>query len=138
MRTQIGLLSIVGFFGLLASAAAQTPSSPAIGAQFDGTYQLVSSVKANQTHVARGGKMGYCPDRTPGPLTIVHGHLQYTTETGHPFAGMVNPHGEFAMRRTAADEFEMHVSGNVDANGTIHAHQRGNSCSYHFVWQKQS
>ena len=138
MRSQIGLLSIVGVFGLLAAAAAQTSSPPTAGASFDGTYQLVSSTKANQTYMARGGQMGHCPDRTPGPLTIVHGRLQYNSETGHPFAGMVNSQGEFAMRRTAANASEMHVSGKVDASGTIHAHQRGNSCSYYYVWQKRS
>lgn len=138
MRSQIGLLSIVGVFGLLAAAAAQTPSPPPAGASFDGTYQLVSSTKANQTYTTRGGQMGHCPDRTPGPLTIEHGRLQFNSESGHPFAGMVNSQGEFAIRIAEANASEMHVSGKVDASRTIHAHQRGNSCSYYYVWQKRS
>ena len=77
MRSQIGLLSLVGLLGLLATADAQTPS------RFDGTYRLVSTAKVNQTYTSRGGRMLSCTDRTPGPLTIVNGQAKYTTETGH-------------------------------------------------------
>jgi len=41
MRGQIGLLSIVGFFGLLAAAAAQTAPASTSGAAFDGTLIVV-------------------------------------------------------------------------------------------------
>jgi hypothetical protein len=83
MRRQIVLLSIVGFFGLLAIADAQTPSASTAGAAFDGTYQLVSSTKVNPKHTSSKGDMAPCPDRTPGPLTIAQGQARYTAETGY-------------------------------------------------------
>ena len=54
MRRQIGLLGLVGFFGLVTAAAAQPPSASTAGTQFDGTYQLVSSARVNKTYVTRG------------------------------------------------------------------------------------
>jgi hypothetical protein len=47
MRKQVGLLSIVGFFGLFAAANAQAPSSSTAGTPFYGTYQLVSLTRVN-------------------------------------------------------------------------------------------
>jgi hypothetical protein len=139
MRRQIGLLSIVGFFGLLAAAAdAQTLSSSTAAAPFDGTYRFVSSAKVNQTYSTRGGQMGRCPDRMPGPLTIAQGQARYTSATGRQFDGTVGSQGDFAMRLAEPNVSEMHVSGRIDGTGRIHARQRGNSCSYDFVWQKQS
>jgi hypothetical protein len=32
----------------------------------------------------------------------------------------------------------MQASGTVDGSGTVHVRQKGSSCSYDFVWQKQS
>ena len=61
MRRQMGLLSVVGFFGLLASANAQTLSASTAGPSFDGTYQAVSSAKVNQMFIAQKGNMGVCP-----------------------------------------------------------------------------
>jgi hypothetical protein len=52
MRRQIGLLSIVGFFGLLGAADAQTLSASTAGAGFDGTYLLVSSAKVNEMYTS--------------------------------------------------------------------------------------
>jgi hypothetical protein len=80
------------------------------GPSFDGTYQAVSSAKVNQMYIAQKGNMGVCPDRVPGPLTIVHGQARYTDA--------------------------LDVSGSIAANGTVRARQEGNSCSYDFVWQK--
>ena len=139
MRNQIGLLSIVGFFGFLAAANAQTQSASTAGAAFDGTYSLISSAKVNPTYVTRGGKMGHCSDRTPGPLTIAQGHARYTTDSGRQLEGAVGPHGQFEMRlhEPGTNPLEMHVNGRIDDTGAIHAHQRGGSCSYNFVWQKQ-
>jgi hypothetical protein len=68
MQRQIGLLSIIGFFSLLATADAQTPSASTAGAKFDGTYRLVSSMKVNPMYTSSKGDMAPCPDRTPGPL----------------------------------------------------------------------
>ena len=101
MRRNIGLLSIVGFFGLLAAANAQAPSSSTAGGAFDGTYRLVSSAKVNANYVTRGGQMGRCPDRAAGPLTIVNGQAGYTSATGRQLQGTVGPQGELTMRLMA-------------------------------------
>ena len=73
MRGLIGLLSIVGFFGLLATADAQTLSAGTAGPAFDGTYQAASSAKVNSMYIEQKGNMIPCPDRMPGPLTVVQG-----------------------------------------------------------------
>jgi hypothetical protein len=142
MRRQIALLGIVGFFGLLGAAVAQTPSSVP-GASFDGTYRFVSSASVNKTYVTRGGHMGQCPDRRAGPLTIFGGQAHYTTATGRKLKGRVGSQGELAMRLVAPPSsgggyrpFEISVSGNVDGAGTARARQKSNSCSYDFTWQK--
>jgi hypothetical protein len=63
MRRRIGLLWILGFFGLLGAADAQTPSPSTTGEPFDGTYRFVSSSKVNATYVTRNGRTGPGPDR---------------------------------------------------------------------------
>ncbi len=142
MRKRLGLLWLVGSFGLLAPANAQGPSPSAAGAAFDGAYRFVSSAKVSPTYVTRGGKMGRCPDRSAGPLTITNGQARYTSETGRRLAGAVGPQGELAMRFLATPDsngyqpIELSVSGVIDAAGTIRARQKSNSCSYDFVWQK--
>ena len=102
MRRQIGLLSIVGFFGLLAAADAQTPTrtSTAGAASSTGHIRLVSSAKVNPTYASRGGEMGPClgPERRV-PLTIAQGQARYATGTrAVSFEGPVGPHGELEMR----------------------------------------
>ena len=139
MRRQMGLLSVVGFFGLLATANAQTLSASTAGPSFDGTYQAVSSAKVNQMYIAQKGNMGVCPDRMPGPLTIVHNQARYTDASGDEVDGTVGPQGELAMRAEepgGARAMDLDVSGSIVANGTVRARQEGNSCSYDFVWQK--
>ena len=91
MRRQIGLLSIVGFLGLLATADAQRPSASTAETKFDGTYRLVSSAKVNPMYTSSKGDMAPCPDPTPGPLTIAQGQARYTTQTGHELQGPVGP-----------------------------------------------
>jgi hypothetical protein len=142
MRRQVGLLGIVGFFGLLGAADAQTPSSTAVRS-FDGTYRFVSSAKVNQTYVTRGGQMGQCPDRRAGPLTIAQGQARYTSATGRKLKGTVGSQGELAMRLITPPSsgggyrpFEISVGGNIDGTGTVRARQKSNSCSYDFVWQE--
>jgi hypothetical protein len=142
MRKQIGLLWIVGCFGLVAAADAQAPPSTA-GAPFDGTYRFVSSARVNKTYVTRGGQMGQCPDRRAGPLTIAQGQAKYTSATGRQLEGTVGPQGELAMRLLAPPSsgggyrpIEITVSGRVDGAGTVRARQESNSCSYDFIWQK--
>jgi hypothetical protein len=141
MQRRIGLLWIVGFFGLVAAADAQTPPSTA-GASFDGTYRFVSSARVNRTYVARSGQTGQCPERRAGPLTIAQGQAKYTSGTGRQLAGTVGPQGELAMRFAAPQgtggyrPVELTVNGRIDGTGTVRARQSSNSCSYDFVWRK--
>lgn len=141
MQRRIGLLSIVGFFGLLATANAQS-ASPA-GTAFDGTYHSVSATKVTPMYTSSKGDMAPCPDRTPGPLTIAQGHARYTTATGYELSGSVGPQGELAMRSVPVSTggsrpLEIDATGGIDAHGSAHARQRASACSYDFVWQKQS
>jgi hypothetical protein len=142
MRRQIGLLSIVGFFGLLAAADAQTVSASTAGPAFDGTYRLASSAKVNQMYTSMNGGMLPCPDRIPGPLTIVQGQARYTTATGYQLEGTVGSHGELEMQVMATGgsrPMEMRTSGaQIDSTGTVRARQIGGACSHDFIWQKQS
>ena len=129
MRMRIGSLSIAAFLGLLAAAEAASP--------FDGTYQVSSATKVNQTYVSRGGDMGFCPDRRPGPLTVTDGLARYTTESGLNLTGQVMPNGQFEMRFVEADgSGSLRVVGEISANGRVYVRQMGNSCVYDFVWQK--
>jgi hypothetical protein len=138
MRKRIGLLWIVGFFGLAAAADAQTPSSTAT-APFDGKYRFVSSARVNQTYVSRKGVMAQCPGRIPGPLTIQQGRARYTSGSGYRLRGTVGPQGELAMRASGpsgSQPIEIRVNGSIDDTGTVRARQASNSCSYDFVWHK--
>src|SRR5690349_15203011 len=95
MRGRVGLLSIAGLPALLAAGEAASP--------FDRTCQVASATKINQTYVSRGGDMGQCPDRKPGPLTVADGLARYTTESGSNLVGQVAPNGEFEMRFVEPD-----------------------------------
>jgi hypothetical protein len=142
MRRPIGLLWIVGFFGLVAAANAQGPSTA--GTPFDGTYRLVSSAKVDATYVARNGQTGPCPDRLAGPLTVVNGQASYTTETGYRLAGTVGPQGQLALSLLAptnssnagSHPIDIIVNGNIDRAGTARVRESSHSCSYDFTWQK--
>ena len=141
MRVRIEWLWIVGFVGMNVAANAQTPSPLTAGAAFDGTYGLVSSAKLNETYVSRGGTTGYCPGRTPGALTITQNRAQYTAETGLQVEGTIGANGQLTMRSVGPGPtrpVEVQVSGSVDRSGAVRVRQRGNSCSYDFVWQKRS
>ena len=142
MRRQIGLLWIVGFFGLVAAADAQTPSSTA-AAPFDGKYRFVSSARVNQTYISRKGVMAQCPSRIPGSLTIAQGRARYTSGSGYRLRGTVGPQGELEMRaeepsKWGTQPIDISVSGTIDGSGTVHVRQLSHSCSYDFVWQKAS
>ena len=142
MQKRIGLLGLIGFFGLVTAADAQLPSASTAGTQFDGTYRLVSSARVNKTYTTRGGQMGQCPDRNAGPLTIVQGQAKYTSATRRQLEGTVGAQGELTMRYLAPPSgsgyrpVEINVRGSVDGAGAVHARQTSSSCSYEFVWQK--
>lgn len=136
MHRQVGLLGIAALFGLHAVAFAQVPSPT----PFDGTYQVVSSTRVNQSYVQRGGQMGFCPEATPGPLTIAQNRLSYTTESGRRLDGVVAANGELQIQYAAPTTFQptlVNVRGVVDRSGTIRVRQEGNSCSYDIVWQRR-
>jgi hypothetical protein len=143
MRRQIGLLSIVGFFGFLAAANAQTTSASTAGTAFDGTYHFVSSAKVNPMYTAMNGRMAPCPDRTPGPLNIQNGQARYTAESGHELQGTVGPNGELEMGMIpvtvgGSRPMEMRAAATgIDSAGTVRLRQVGSACAYDFVWQKQ-
>jgi hypothetical protein len=137
-----GWLSLVGFFGLVVAADAQTPLSQTAGSLFDGTYALVSSAVGH----AWSGKGAYCPERSQGPLTIVQGQAQFANAaTGNQFEGTVGSLGELAMRLISVNPTfkviqpgsEVTVSGRIDRNGTVRAHTAAYYCSYDLVWQKE-
>ena len=139
-----GIPGVIGFFGLLAAAHAQTAPPAGAGASLDGTYRFVSSAKVNPTYTTRNGQTGFCPDRRPGPLHVANGRARYTTTTGYRLTGTVGPQGELAMRVIAppnssnAGSFplDINANGTIDGTGMARARQLSHSCSYDFVWQK--
>ena len=90
-------------------------------------------------YTAYNGQMGICPNRRPSQLHIVRDQAHYTTATGSRLAGTVGPQGELTMRSEmvgGSRPARMQASGTIDANGTVHVHQKGSSCSYDYVWAK--
>jgi hypothetical protein len=121
------------------NADAQTLSALTAGPGFDGTYRAVASAKVTQMYTEESGNMLPCPDRIPGPLTIVQDQARYTDASGDQVDGTVGPQGELAMGVVGPGgdrEMALDVSGSIAGNGTVRARQEGNSCSYDFVWQK--
>jgi hypothetical protein len=145
MHKVVGWLWLVGIFCFSVVALAQTPVPSTAATAFDGTYGLVTSAKVNETYTERSGRLGQCPNRRPGPLHIINDQARYTTATGDKLRGSVGPQGQLAMRIItppntvgAYRPVEINLSGGIDGSGTVRARQIGNSCSYDFVWQKQT
>ena len=144
MQKNISWLWVVGFFGFLAAADAQTPPPLAAGTPFDGTYRLVSAARVTATYTTRKGQTGLCPDRRAGPLHIANGQARYTTATGYRVRGTVGPQGELAMRLINPVAWpegivpgdEVILSGRIDRNGTARGRTVSRACAYDFVWQK--
>ena len=80
MQKHFVWLWLVGFFGLVVAADAQTPSSSAANTQFGGTYAFVSSTRVNETYTVTGSnRFGQCGKmRRLGPLTIVNGQARFS------------------------------------------------------------
>jgi hypothetical protein len=147
MQKHGGWLSIIGCFGLVVAANAQTPSPPAANTRFDGTYAFVSSTKVNETFMGGGTRPSQCPDRTPGPLIIVNGQARYNYRryTAFELEGTVGSQGELAMRREPELEsrhagimpgIEFFAYGSIAGTGTARVRQIGPRCNYDFVWRK--
>jgi hypothetical protein len=142
MRNYLGLAAAAGVLSWVAAAGAQAPA----GAAFDGIYRLVSATNVNATYTDKTGRMAPCPSRKPGPLHIANGRVRYTNATGYKLKGTVGPQGELTLDMAApsnagnagARPLEMNVSGTIDGSGAARVRQTGNSCSYDFVWQRQS
>ena len=151
MQKHIGWLWIVGFFGLVPAANAQTVAPSAANTQFDGNYAFVSATKVNETYTTTWTtRMGQCGDiRKLGKLTIVNGQARYSgfgrvTKAG--FEGTVGSQGELAMRLAATPAtrgagaspgVEIIINGKIDSNGAVHARQMSYGCSYDLIWQKE-
>ena len=91
MLKQMGLVSVVGFMGLVAAAAAQAAPTSTSGEPFEGTYRLASSAKVNDTYMSYNGQTGMCPSPKPGPLHVAGGGVHYTTATGYRLSRVVGP-----------------------------------------------
>src|SRR5262249_52817101 len=116
MRAPIGL-AIVAFIGWQTAAGAQALPSSFAGTPVDGTYRFVASSRVTDTYVSRGGAMGVCPNRTPGPLSIAHGQARYISETGRSLFGTVGPRGELTMQwaeENTGRENQLRVNGTID------------------------
>jgi hypothetical protein len=102
MRKTVGLLWIIGFYGLFGAANAQTPSPPAASTQFDGTYAFISATRVNETYTrGEGHGIGQCPVGHAGSLTIVNGHARMPV-----FEGAVGSQGELVMRHVPEPGWE--------------------------------
>jgi hypothetical protein len=147
MQKHIGWLWIVGLFGFVVAADAQTASPPAATMQFDGTYAFVSATKVNETYTTRGSEHpGRCPDLPPRTaLTIVNGQVRFNQQEG-----TVGPNGELSTRRigtpsgkcgdcnvNAATAERPHY-GRIDANGTVRVRRMDYYCSWDLIWQRRA
>lgn len=135
-RRHIGLLWTVWFFGLLAAAHAQSPSSSTAGTAFDGTYAFVSAANVNATYTTRSGRMQRCAVYKGPSLIILNGQARLRLARG-----TVGQQGDLAMRYSAPATrgegvYEIAASGSIDGAGTLRARWRNYSCSYDVVWQK--
>lgn len=140
MHKAYALLRLIGSFGWLAAADAQTSPASNTSTRFDGTYAFVSWTKVNETYTTTAtNHIGQCPDLRGGPLKVLNGEIRL----GSRFAGTVGSQGEFVMRLDAtpyrdSPGVEATVTGKIDPNGTVNARRKGYYCSYHLSWRKES
>ena len=148
MQRHIAWLWIVGFFGVVAAAYAQTPGTPSAVpvTKYDGRYAFVSATKVNDTYFGRATNiLRQCGDYEGGPLTIANGQALYG-RLGR-FHGTVGPQGELVMRRDpepigrAAGAFpgvEISIYARIDGNGVVRARRIDENCNYDLIWQKEA
>jgi hypothetical protein len=148
VRKNIGLSCIIGIFGLVAAANAQSASPSAASMQFDGTYAFVSSTKVNETwrdYSNREHPCGY-PAKGGLLLIIANGHARHTGARGREFEGTVGPQGELTMRASEPEGRhgglppgdERIFSGSVDGTGMLHARLITYGCNWDTIWRKEA
>ena|SRR5437764_12937870 len=142
-----GLLWTIGFFGLVATANAQTAPFPTATMQFDGTYAFVCQANVNETWRDFHNRERLCGprSRTPGPLTIVNGQARYTGAGGREFEGTVGPQGELTMRAPpepfgrcggCSPGILRSLHGRIDRTGMVHARVITGGCNWDLSWRK--
>src|SRR2546421_12759144 len=103
MQKHFVWLWVVGFFGLVVATDAQTPSPPAVTAQFDGTYAFVASTRVNETYTITGSnRFGQCDKmkirRASSRARGQTSEVGVTLETKERFEGTGRPQGELSLR----------------------------------------
>lgn len=144
MQKHIGWLWVIGFFSLLATADAQTPSPSTAGTQFDGRYAFVSSTKVNETYRDYDNREHQCGNPRAGPLIVVNAEARFKSG-GRVFEGTVGQRGELAMRSVATSANRsawlpstIMVTGGIDDHGEIRALWKSWYCQHDFIWRKES
>jgi hypothetical protein len=150
MRKYVWWLWFVVFFGSLAAASAQAPTTPTPVTKYDGTYAFVSLTKVNETYwTERTEHPGRCSNiRVVTSLIIADGHARYSTTRryGNLNEGIVGAQGQLAMRLEPTPYpwaagilpgVEIVTSGTIDENGTVRARRTAALCRYDLVWKKQ-
>jgi len=149
MQKHIGWLWIVGLFGFVVAADAQTASPPAATTQFDGTYAFVSSTRVIETYTVTGSnRVGQCGKmRRVGPLTIVNGQARFSSGASgqNLYEGTVSSQGELGMRYAPNSPgnvgwytgLEGSVYGRIDGGGAVRARQIDYLCNHDLTWQRE-
>jgi hypothetical protein len=136
MQKHFAWWAMIGSFGSLAAAHAQTQPSQAPVTKYDGTYAFVSSAKVNET--TRALPQNTLTDAGTGirrsPLVIVNGKARLLK-----YGGTVRGQGELLMRRDSepygrcggcSTGIKVIISGRIENNGRVWARQTGYYCSY--------
>jgi hypothetical protein len=150
MRKVAALWCIIGLFGWVTAASAQTPMAPTAApvTKYDGTYAFVTQTMVNETYLAGDTRPGRCRNRrASSPLIIVNGQAHFTTAAGIRVEGTVEPQGELAMRYPPTPNarcsgctagIERSLSGTIGSDGAVRARDIGYWCSHDMTWQKHA
>lgn len=145
MQKHTGWLWLLGLFGLIATADAQTSQRTTIDTKYDGAYKLVSATSVNETWVSPDTAYSFrCGQQTGGPLIILNGQARFSNPA-RDFRGIVEPHGEFMIRGVAEPSSRgmengplRYIIGRIDSSGTVRARMMNGACYYDLIWQKTS